>query len=89
MVGELEPSNAAAYRTRESALLVPKEFTFQKRFRERSTVERNKRLGCSGATLMNQLREQFFPCPAFAAQQHGSLRPRSAFGELDEFLDSW
>ena len=56
------------------------QFTLQERFRQSPAINFDKRPSRPLAVVVYHVDQQFLACPAFAGDQHGSLR-RGHFGD--------
>ena len=61
---------------------VAEDFGFKKIFRDRAAVERDERAGAPRRLVVDRLRGQFLPGPAFATDQHGGLDVRCHADEI-------
>ena len=60
----------------ESTLLVAKQLAFEKRLRNRSAVDGDKRPEASGTPLMDSARGQLFPCSTFPNKENRGIALR-------------
>ena len=75
-VGELEPPLAHADRSREGAFLVPEQFAFNQRRRQRGTVDAYQRAGLPPAPLVQRPGKEFLAGAGRPKQQHARIRRR-------------
>ena len=85
-VGQLEFSRLASGSARERALLVAKEFAFEKIFWNGGAVDFYERAGSAVRMLVNRARDQILSDAAFAAEKHGRIRRRDALDERQHGL---
>src|SRR2546421_25177 len=85
----LEFANAPTFRTRECPFLVPKKFALQELFRQRGTINRQKRAGRPAAVLIDRARHQLFARPALSFDQDRYLLGRDPPNRLVNLLHGW
>ena len=78
-MSHLELAKPPGLRVRERPFLVPEQFTFDQRFRYRRAVEWDERALTPRTVVMDGTGDQFFPRPAFPADEHGRSRARDLF----------
>ena len=64
---------------------VTEDLAFDQSIGYRGRVDRNKRLVCSCAQLMDRPCHEFFAGPAFAGNDHGNIAARNHFNEIEDF----
>ena len=83
------PHFSALFSPGESALIIPKQFTFQEIFRDGGTVYRYKRVIFPVGTVMDRLGEQLLSRTALAIYQQGRIRTRHLSGSLLQSDDAF
>ena len=73
MLREFEATRAPLDGARKCAFLMPEQLAFHQRFRHGRAVDSHKWTGTPRAQVMNGAGNQFFPCAAFAVDQHRRL----------------
>src|SRR2546427_6537881 len=81
-VGELEPSDALRDRAGEGAFLVAEQLALQQSRWDRGAVQLHESLRAPWAQVVDRARDQLFPRPRLAVDQHGRIRGRHGLGVL-------
>src|SRR5438105_15719287 len=85
-IGDFQPALLLPCGSCKSASFVSKEFAFQQTFRDRCTVDGNKRPTRTRTVAMNCPRHQLFSSPALATNQYGGISRRYAGQKSVHFL---
>ena len=72
--------------TGERPPFVPEEFAFEEVLHDRAAVDRDKRPAGTLAVEVDRPRDELFPCPALAVDQHRSVRHRHLFDRVEDPL---
>src|SRR5690606_27549813 len=68
--GHLQQPEFACGRVRERTALVPEQLGLQQLLRDRRAVDRNERIRCVGAAVVDAAREQLLARPGLALDEH-------------------
>src|SRR5204862_7870246 len=85
----LELAGLPCNRAGECALLVTEKLGLEERFRNRRTVDRDKRLIRARAQHVQRPREQLFPGAALAFEQYGRIGRRPALQRSERLAQRW
>src|SRR5205085_5668365 len=92
-IGRLELADLLVSGSREGALLMPEEFTFQQRLCERGAVQADKRPIFAPAGIMDSAGHQLLAGTAFSANENRGVRigdaPYLCFDILDDGAGSY